>query len=432
MSSPSNASSINTRNPAIRRIMADVRELERHPSSRYHAVPLEDNFFEWHFTIRGPSGSDFEGGIYHGRILLPPEYPFKPPNIVFLTRNGRFEVGTKICLSISAHHEESWQPAWGVRTMLEAIISFLPSEGAGAIGALEWSKEERQKCANESRCYNCPTCGLIADLLQDPSLDLSTEDSSASQEIADQISQLRMSHTRSSSVGDGCNVEGEPSASHSVPGSTVPVAGGPEALTQDLQINTITAMEARSSPELQTLAAAQNPPSSPSSSVDILRAAIANYDAARAILDEREAARVLHQQTSPGRANIAPSTPTASSGTASEDAARPTETPPSLKVVRRRVLIERANTMGAGSTVESENATGHGVELVQETGAAARREQHVAEQEEMLLADIGKADAIDRVLQVILSIIALLLVLLLSKKCMRYLFDTAGHSSPEL
>ncbi len=76
---------MNVKNPAIKRILADVRELERHPSARYHARPLEDNIFEWHFTIRGPSGSDFEGGIYHGRILLPPEYPLKPPNIVFLT-----------------------------------------------------------------------------------------------------------------------------------------------------------------------------------------------------------------------------------------------------------------------------------------------------------------------------------------------------------
>lgn len=33
--------------------------------------------------------------------------------------------------------------------MLEAIISFLPSEGAGAIGALDWTKEERKKLAIE-------------------------------------------------------------------------------------------------------------------------------------------------------------------------------------------------------------------------------------------------------------------------------------------
>ncbi len=47
--------------------------------------PTQDNIFEWHFTVRGPSGTPFEGGVYHGRILLPAEYPFKPPNIVWLT-----------------------------------------------------------------------------------------------------------------------------------------------------------------------------------------------------------------------------------------------------------------------------------------------------------------------------------------------------------
>lgn len=76
---------MNQRNTAVKRIHADVKELKSHPSSRYSAIPLEDNIFEWHFTIRGPIGSEFEGGIYHGRIILSPEYPFKPPHIIFLT-----------------------------------------------------------------------------------------------------------------------------------------------------------------------------------------------------------------------------------------------------------------------------------------------------------------------------------------------------------
>lgn len=46
---------------------------------------FQDNLFEWHFTIRGPADSEFEGGIYHGRIVLPPEYPMKPPSIILLT-----------------------------------------------------------------------------------------------------------------------------------------------------------------------------------------------------------------------------------------------------------------------------------------------------------------------------------------------------------
>jgi hypothetical protein len=65
-----------------------------------------------HFTIRGAEETDFAGGIYHGRILLPPEFPFKPPHIMFLTPSGRFETNTKVCLSFSAYHPELWQPAW--------------------------------------------------------------------------------------------------------------------------------------------------------------------------------------------------------------------------------------------------------------------------------------------------------------------------------
>ena len=52
---------MNVNNNAIKRIMADVRSLAKNPSSRYSAAPLEDNVFEWHFSIRGPVGTDFEG-----------------------------------------------------------------------------------------------------------------------------------------------------------------------------------------------------------------------------------------------------------------------------------------------------------------------------------------------------------------------------------
>lgn len=53
---------------------------------------------------------------------------------MFLTPSGRFETNTKVCLSFSAYHPELWQPAWGIRLILEALISFLPTPADGAIG----------------------------------------------------------------------------------------------------------------------------------------------------------------------------------------------------------------------------------------------------------------------------------------------------------
>lgn len=51
----------------------------------HSAFPLYENLFEWHFTIRGSPDSDFKDGIYHGRIMFPPEYPLRPPHIMLLT-----------------------------------------------------------------------------------------------------------------------------------------------------------------------------------------------------------------------------------------------------------------------------------------------------------------------------------------------------------
>jgi hypothetical protein len=109
--------------------------------------------------------------------------------------------------------------------MLEAIISFFPSEAAGAIGALEWTAEERRKLAVEvlfdpfvhyqtvfvapifcihtfvptlsifslpnlqSKAYCCPICGNAAELLLDPSADVSKPDAA----IAEQVAQLHFS-----------------------------------------------------------------------------------------------------------------------------------------------------------------------------------------------------------------------------------------------
>ncbi|KZC09761.1 DDB1- and CUL4-associated factor 8 [Dufourea novaeangliae] len=148
----------------VKRLMREVLELHE-ATEEYCASPLEDNLFEWHFTVQGPPSTDFEGGVYHGRILLPPEYPMKPPNIILLTPNGRFEINKKICLSISGHHPETWQPSWSIRTALLALIAFMPTPGNRTIGSLDYSKEERQKLAKKSLNWQCDTCGKVVNLL---------------------------------------------------------------------------------------------------------------------------------------------------------------------------------------------------------------------------------------------------------------------------
>jgi ubiquitin-conjugating enzyme E2 J1 len=89
--------------------MREACEL-KDPTEEYWAHPLDDNLFEWHFTVQGPPGTDFEGGVYHGRIILPTEYPMKPPNIILLTVlscyisicNYCFHIGMMVHVYLSA------------------------------------------------------------------------------------------------------------------------------------------------------------------------------------------------------------------------------------------------------------------------------------------------------------------------------------------
>ncbi|XP_050026417.1 ubiquitin-conjugating enzyme E2 J1-like [Dermacentor andersoni] len=177
----------NLRSPAVKRLMREAQELHE-ATEEYFAQPLDDNLFEWHFTVRGPPESEFEGGIYHGRVILPPDYPMKPPSIILLTPNGRFETNKKICLSISGHHPESWQPSWSLRTALLAIIGFMPTHGSGAIGSLDYSPQERKQLAKKSQTWSCPNCGPVAKLLKERSQE--PQDIAADKEAREQAAQI--------------------------------------------------------------------------------------------------------------------------------------------------------------------------------------------------------------------------------------------------
>ncbi len=65
--------------------MRECYELSTNGDEDIHAQPLEDNLFEWHFTIRGPDDSVYSEGLYHGRLMLPSDYPMSPPHIMILT-----------------------------------------------------------------------------------------------------------------------------------------------------------------------------------------------------------------------------------------------------------------------------------------------------------------------------------------------------------
>lgn len=98
--------------------------------------------------------------------MFPPEYPFKPPAIrmitpsgndrlqaTLLTMPGRFQPGTRLCLSFSDFHPQSWNPSWMVSTILTGLLSFMTSEELST-GSMNMPVWERRRLAEASREWN--------------------------------------------------------------------------------------------------------------------------------------------------------------------------------------------------------------------------------------------------------------------------------------
>ncbi|KAK6505141.1 hypothetical protein TWF481_007062 [Arthrobotrys musiformis] len=150
----------NKGSPGVRRILKEAQEIANSPSRDFTAHPLDHDLFEWHFTLRGPPApSPFADGFYHGRIILSPNYPMRPPMFRFLTPSGRFEVNRDICLSISGFHEETWQPSWSIRLALIALRAHMDADPQGQVGGLACTTETRREYAVQSRDFRCSECG---------------------------------------------------------------------------------------------------------------------------------------------------------------------------------------------------------------------------------------------------------------------------------
>jgi len=151
---------------AVARLKQDYIRLKRDPVPYIVAEPLPSNLLEWHYVVRGPKDSLYKDGLYHGKLVFPSEFPFKPPSIFMTTPNGRFKTDTRLCLSISDYHPDTWNPAWSVSTILTGLLSFM-LERSPTLGSVETSDWDKKQFAFKSLEFNLKSrvfCDLFPEL----------------------------------------------------------------------------------------------------------------------------------------------------------------------------------------------------------------------------------------------------------------------------
>ncbi|CAI0546348.1 unnamed protein product [Linum tenue] len=95
---------------ASKRILKELKDLQKDPPTSCSAGPVAEDMFHWQATIMGPPDSPYSGGVFLVTIHFPPDYPFKPPKVAFRTKvfHPNINSNGSICLDIL---KEQWSPA---------------------------------------------------------------------------------------------------------------------------------------------------------------------------------------------------------------------------------------------------------------------------------------------------------------------------------
>lgn len=108
-----------------RRLQYELSEINNNPSEHYSAGPADDNdMTKWNATIIGPENSPFAGGIFNLSIRFPENFPFRAPEVRFITKVYHPNINSRgeICLDIL---KDQWSPALSVSKLLLSINSLL-------------------------------------------------------------------------------------------------------------------------------------------------------------------------------------------------------------------------------------------------------------------------------------------------------------------
>eukprot|EP00038_Savillea_parva_P002278 m.112506 g.112506 ORF g.112506 m.112506 type:complete len:1344 (+) comp10785_c0_seq1:262-4293(+) len=142
--------------PGLKRLRRELKSaIKTAEEDRSIEVCIDgDNLTEWHFLIKGGMDTVYTGGLYWGKMTFPEDYPVRPPAVYFFTPNGRYEVGTRLCLhGISDFHSEDWNPAISIVSLLRSVRHSMRDESVG-IGSITESDERRAAYARQSLAWN--------------------------------------------------------------------------------------------------------------------------------------------------------------------------------------------------------------------------------------------------------------------------------------
>jgi ubiquitin-protein ligase len=169
-------------NPRLVKILAaQIRKAitQGNPNLSY---AVHENDMQTIFCRFSGLADNYFGGQYFFKLVVPNDFPNSPPSFIFLTPNGIFDIGGKICISIGEFHASAniqgrtdnthgaagWRRGLGIPGFaVNCLSAFIVPEGLSGIRIKKESATKVQNYAKASIDYNIKYHKHIVDLFEE-------------------------------------------------------------------------------------------------------------------------------------------------------------------------------------------------------------------------------------------------------------------------
>ena len=107
------------------RIKKEYQALQKEKNTNVEVKLVNNDIRHWKGRIKGPIDTCYQGGIFDVDIIIPDDYPFKPPKMKFDTKIWHPNISSvtgAICLDIL---KNEWTPALTIRTALISLQALM-------------------------------------------------------------------------------------------------------------------------------------------------------------------------------------------------------------------------------------------------------------------------------------------------------------------
>ena len=117
---------------ALQRLMHDYNEITKQtvPIPGVSALPLDDDFYEWHGNVKAITNNAYKGAVLHFKLVFPKDYPLSPPTVYLLNTNlehPNVVSGNRICLDMFEKDQgnyKGWKTGYTVLSILLQLQNF--------------------------------------------------------------------------------------------------------------------------------------------------------------------------------------------------------------------------------------------------------------------------------------------------------------------